>query len=102
MDTTIVFASDVPAATISDRVRRGAPVAFIGEAKHRDRRPGLAEIWRLQHLRDLLTAAGHDATDATLGLFSATGFTQELEAGAADSRSKILLVPMETLYGRPS
>lgn len=80
----------------------GAPVAFIGEAKHGDRRPGLAEVWRLQHLRDLLTAAGHDATDATLGLFSATGFTQELEAGAADSRSKILLVPMETLYGQPS
>jgi hypothetical protein len=26
----------------------------------------------------------------------------ELAAGAADSRSKILLVPMETLYGQPS
>jgi hypothetical protein len=37
----------------------GAPVAFVGEAKHRDRRPGLAELHRLQHLRDLLTASGH-------------------------------------------
>jgi len=77
----------------------GAPVAFIGEAKHRERRPGLAELRNLQHRRELLTAAGHDASDAVLGLFSATGFTAELEAEAADSRGKILLTPLATLYG---
>jgi hypothetical protein len=55
----------------------GAPVAFIGEARRRDRRPGLAELRRLQHLRDLLNAAGHDASDAALGLFSTSGFTDE-------------------------
>jgi hypothetical protein len=78
----------------------GAPVAFIGEAKHRDRRPGLAELRRLDHLRDLLTAAGHDATDAVLGLFSTAGFTDELRAASADRRGAILLAPLEMLYGR--
>jgi hypothetical protein len=80
----------------------GAPVAFIGEAKHRDRRPGLAELRRLQHLRELLTAAGHDASDAVLGLFSATGFTEDLGAEAVGSHKKILLVPLEMLYGQLS
>jgi hypothetical protein len=79
-----------------------APVAFIGEAKHRDRRPGLAELRRLQHLRDLLTAAGHDATDAAFGLFSATGFTDELAAEATASKGRILLATLNDLYGQPS
>ena len=80
----------------------GAPVAFIGEAKHRDRRPGLAELRRLQHLRDLLTAAGHDATGAVFGLFSAAGFTEELTAEATASRGKVLLAALNKLYGQPS
>jgi uncharacterized protein len=79
----------------------GAPVAFIGEAKHRDRRPGIAELRRLQHLRDLLAAAGHDAADAVLGLFSATSFTEELQAEAVGSQGKLLLAPLEMLYGPP-
>jgi hypothetical protein len=74
-------------------------VAFIGEAKHRDRRPGMAELRRLKHLRDLLTDAGHDAADATLGLFSAAGFTEELEAEATSSRGKIQLASLDMLYG---
>ena len=85
---------DVLALARGSRPRTpGAPIAFIGEAKHRDRRPGLAELRRLQHLCDLLTAAGHDATAAVFGLFSATGFTDELAAEAAASRGKILLLP---------
>jgi hypothetical protein len=78
----------------------GAPVAFIGEAKHRDRRPGLTELRRLEHLRDLLTAAGHDATGAVLGLFSSAGFTEELTMEATGSRRGVLLTPLETLYGQ--
>jgi len=94
---------DVLALTRGSRPRsRGAPVAFIGEAKHRDRRPGLAELRRLHHLRSLLTDSGHDAADAALGLFSASGFTEELEAEAASSRGKILLANLDTLYGRRS
>jgi hypothetical protein len=77
----------------------GTPVAFIGEAKHRERRPGLAELRRLHHLRDLLTASGHDATDAALGLFSATGFTDELRASARTGDGSTLLISLEMLYG---
>jgi hypothetical protein len=80
----------------------GAPVAFIGEAKHRDRRPGLAELRRLEPLRELLTAEGHNATDAVLGLFSTPGFTDELATEAADSRVGILLTNLNALYGQPS
>jgi uncharacterized protein len=94
---------DVLALARGSRPRTpGAPVAFIGEAKHRDRRPGLAELRRLHHLRDLLTAAGHDATDATFGLFGASGFTDELTAEAAASRGEILLTDLGMLYGHPS
>lgn len=76
----------------------GSPVAFIGEAKHRDRRPGLAELRRLQHLRELLTAAGHDAGEAALGLFSTAGFTEDLTAEAARESGHLLLVRLEDLY----
>jgi hypothetical protein len=78
-----------------------APIAFIGEAKHRDRRPGLAELRRLEHLRELLTAEGHDATDAVMGLFSVSGFTGELATAAADSQGRILLTNLDALYGQP-
>ncbi len=77
----------------------GAPIAFIGESKYRDRRPGLAELRRLEHVRDLLIAAGHDASAATFGLFSGTGFTEDLGAEAARSRGRILLVGLDMLYG---
>jgi uncharacterized protein len=94
---------DVLALARGSRPRTpGAPVAFIGEAKYRDRRPGLAELRRLQHLRDLLTAAGHDASGAVFGLFSATGFTGDLAAEATAGRGKILLATLDELYGQPS
>ncbi len=60
------------------------------------------ELRKLQHLRDLLTAAGHDAADAVVGLFSATGFTDELAAKATASKGKILLATLDELYGQPS
>jgi uncharacterized protein len=94
---------DVLALARGSRPRTaGAPIAFVGEAKHRDRRPGLAELRRLKHLSELLTAAGHDAADAVLGLFSPVGFTQELTDEAASSQGKILLTSLEKLYGLPS
>jgi hypothetical protein len=92
---------DVLALARGSRPRTpGAPIVFIGEAKHRDRRPGLAELRRLQHLSDLLTAAGHDATDAVFGLFSATGFPDELAAEATAGKGKILLVTLKDLYSQ--
>jgi hypothetical protein len=68
-------------------------------AKHRDRRPGMAELRSLEHARDLLIAAGHDASAATICLFSGTGFTDDLAAEAARSHARILLVGLEFLYG---
>lgn len=78
----------------------GAPIAFIGEAKSRDRRPGTAQLERLEHVRSLLTASGHDASTARLGLFSTSGFTDEALAAAQQSSGGILLVGLATLYGR--
>jgi hypothetical protein len=75
-----------------------SPITFIGEAKHRDRRPGLAELRRLEHIRELLTAAGHDAGEAVLGLFGAVGFTADLAAEAARGSGKLLLVSLDDLY----
>jgi len=74
----------------------GAPIAFIGEAKARDRRPGPNELRHLEHLRDLLTAAGHDASTATLGLFSTNGFAEELVRES--SGRPILLATLNDLY----
>jgi hypothetical protein len=79
----------------------GTHIAFIAEAKTRDRRrPGLAQLQRLEHLRDLLTANGHDATHARLGLFSTTGFTDDLTTHAREAGDAILLVGLEQLYAR--
>jgi hypothetical protein len=76
-----------------------APIAFIGEAKSRDRRPGTAQLERLEHVRALFTASGHDASKAQLGLFSTSGFTDEARAAAAQSAGGILLVGLDEVYG---
>jgi hypothetical protein len=91
---------DVVALARGSRPRTGnAPIAFIGEAKNRDRRPGGAELRRLEHIRSLLTASGHDASEAVLGLFSASGFTDDLTGAAVHGGGKLLLVGLEGLYG---
>jgi uncharacterized protein len=78
----------------------GTPIAFIGEAKSRDRRAGLAQLQRLEHVRALLTAGGHDAAEARLGLFSTTGFTDELTDHARHAGDKILLIGLDQIYAR--
>lgn len=79
-----------------------AAISFVGEAKSRDRRPGMAELRRLGHIRDLLTKAGHDASGAVLGLFSTAGFTSELDAEASRQDSRVLTTGLGRLYGVPS
>ncbi|PRY01722.1 AAA family ATPase [Allonocardiopsis opalescens] len=76
----------------------GAGVAFVAEAKARDRPPGIEQLRRLEHIRELLNRSGHDAADAPLGLFSANGFTDEVRAEALH-RQDVLLIGMEHLYG---
>lgn len=80
----------------------GSAIAFIGEAKSRDRRTGVAELHRLEHLRDLLSAGGHDASGAVLGLFSRTGFTSDLHDEAARAKGRVLLAGLDLLYGEPT
>ncbi|CAM3076489.1 ATP-binding protein [Saccharomonospora xinjiangensis] len=90
---------DVLSLRRGDRPRTaGSAVAFLGEAKARDRRPGTDQLRRLEHVREILTRNGHDATGAVLGLFSTTGFTDDLVAEAA-GRSDVLLVGLDQLYG---
>jgi hypothetical protein len=52
-------------------------------------------------LRCTIKGTSKDA-DATLGLFSATGFTGELTAEATVSEGKILLATLDDFYRRPS
>jgi hypothetical protein len=95
----------VPAIDIIGLVRGArprTPGTFLGEATSRDRRPGLAELRRLEHVSDLLTAAGHDAVAARMGIFSRTGFTAQLAAEARAARPPILLVGLDDVYGRPA
>ncbi len=74
-------------------------MAFLGEAKARDHVPGLAQLRRLEHIRALLTAARHDATDAVLGVFSTTGFAPDLVTAARERHGEVLLAGLEQLYG---
>jgi hypothetical protein len=80
----------------------GAAAAFLGEAKSRTRPPGSAELRRLRHIADLLTATGHDATRATFGFFSTAGFTDDLVTEAKRQGMRILLAGLDTLYGDSS
>jgi len=89
-------------------LERGAPpraravgIAFLGEAKCRVRRPGAAQLRRLEHIRDLLTATGHDASGAVLGVFSTTGFADDLLAEAAGQGGGVLLAGLDRLYAEP-
>jgi uncharacterized protein len=76
-----------------------ARITVLGEAKHRDRRPGPADLRRLEHIAALLTAAGHDTSTAVLALFSARGFTDALRTEATRSNGRVLLIGLDTLYG---
>ena len=77
----------------------GSGIAFSGEVKARDRRPGLGELERLEHIRRLLALGGHDAEDAVLGLFSTQGFTDDLHAEASRRGGGLFLVGLDGLYG---
>ena len=70
---------------------------MLGEAKATNRRPGLPDLARLDHIRDLLVARGHDATDARLALFSRDGFDGAL-VRRASTRSDVHLITLDDMY----
>ena len=74
-----------------------APILMLGEAKATNRRPGLPDLARLDHIRDLLVARGHDATDARLALFSRDGFDGAL-VRRASTRSDVHLITLDDMY----
>lgn len=92
---------DVLSLSSGERPRtRGAGVAFIGEAKERrNKAPGVAELHRLEHVRELLSGMGYDTSEAVLGMFSSTGFSGELAHEAAKRADEMLLVGLDDLYG---
>lgn len=78
---------------------KGAGIAFLGEATCRTRPPGVAQVERLEHIRDLLAAQGYDMSACRLGLFSAAGFTSEVQRVAAGSAERVVLVSLDQIYG---
>jgi hypothetical protein len=56
----------------------------------------MAELRRLEHIRDLLDGAGYDVSQATLGFFSTAGFTDDLTAARND---RLILAGLAQLYG---
>lgn len=72
-------------------------VAAIGEAKHTNRERTLADLTRLESIRDLLIA-GRTATPQTkMMIFSANGFERNL-MDLAKARADVELVDLERLY----
>ncbi|MCF2526118.1 AAA family ATPase [Yinghuangia soli] len=89
---------DVAAVGIADGTK--PPLLAIGEAKWNDT-IGIAHIERLQHIRDLVTAAGrYDTSGTRLLCFSGAGFNAKAQA-AAEASPDIHLIDLPTLY-RPS
>lgn len=77
---------------------RGTGIRLIGEAKSRDRLAGTAELERLEHVRDLLTATGHHTDQAVLAIFSRTGFSDDLTR-TARQQARTMLIGLGQLYG---
>jgi uncharacterized protein len=75
-----------------------ARIAVIGEAKATVTPRGPADLQRLEHIRGLLTAQGHQADGAVLALYSLHGFWPDLLEVAARRRD-VLLVDVAALYG---
>jgi uncharacterized protein len=76
-------------------------VLAIGEAKYTRQRRGIADVARLEYLRNIIVAtrsAQFDTTDIKLVVFSAFGFDRDVVA-LKKSRSDLELIDLATLYG---
>ncbi len=75
----------------------GSPVLVIGEAKATARPRGIGDLRRLEAVRDLVGARGHDVSATALLIAARHGFDDDLRAAAQDQR--IHLVDLPVLYG---
>ncbi|KGM13147.1 AAA family ATPase [Cellulomonas bogoriensis] len=81
----------------ADLTDSAAPVVLLGEAKATNRRRTVADLHRLEHVRDLLVSRGRDAGGARLTVFSTAGFDGALVA-VARARADVHLVDLAELY----
>lgn len=71
-------------------VRRPRRVVLLGEAKHATTPMRPDELDRLEHIRQVLTRAGFDATGARLMLISVGGFARSLAERARGRRVELV------------
>ena len=89
---------DVVALAAGQRRQASHPtIRALGEAKASRTTRGIADLDRLDHIRDLLVSRGIDAGQARLLLFGRTGFHPALVAATA-ARSDVELVDLARLY----
>jgi hypothetical protein len=74
-----------------------APVLVLGEAKSTNKARTVADLARLDRIRDTLVTRQLDAADARLVLFARNGFDQRLHDAAA-TRSDVHLITLDDLY----
>ncbi|TMR90981.1 AAA family ATPase [Nonomuraea basaltis] len=75
-----------------------ADISLIGEAKATVTRRSVADLDRLDRLKELLAEHGHDTSSAVSALFSMEGFQPDL-VSAARRRGDVLLVDLSALLG---
>lgn len=75
-----------------------ATVRLLGEAKHSHQRRTIADLARLDRIRDVLTGRGVDARHARLVIFARNGADSDLRA-ACDSRADANVVDLQMMYG---
>jgi uncharacterized protein len=92
---------EIDVMALGEGGRRGdehAPIAILGEAKSTNQVRTSSDLERLERIRAVLVARGHDAGNALLVLFSRTGHTADLVTTAAQ-RDDVRLVDLDVLYG---
>jgi hypothetical protein len=89
---------DVVALSRGSRARdKSARVTVLGEAKATNKSRTSADVRRLEHVRDLLSAQGWDAEGAALTVYTRSEPSPDLREAAADGRA--VVVGLRELYG---
>ncbi len=73
-------------------------IRLLGEAKHSHQRRTIADLARLERIRDILDERGIDARHARLVIFARNGADSDLRA-TCDSRADASVVDLKTMYG---
>jgi hypothetical protein len=81
-----------------DRTSNRASIALVGEAKATVARRTVADLDRLDQIRALLAAQGHDTDGARIALFATEGFHQDV-IDTARRRGDVLLADLNTIFG---